>query len=71
MRKASIYNAISGTCLLIGVGGIGGACDTGKGYFLSIIIFLIGVLFEMTNDYEKKSLNLERKKGKGSRKNAA
>lgn len=42
MSKAKIYTAISGTCLLIGLGGIGGACETGKGFLLSAVILSVG-----------------------------
>lgn len=42
MNKAKMYTALSGTCLLIGLGGIAGACETGKGFFLSALIFSIG-----------------------------
>lgn len=42
MNKAKFYTALSGTFLLLGLGGIAGACETGKGFFLSAIVFSIG-----------------------------
>lgn len=44
--KSKIFNAVSGTCVFVGLGGLGGACDTGKGYFLSICLLMLGFALE-------------------------
>lgn len=51
MSKTNVFNVISGTCFWVGLGGLGGACDTGKGFFLSIIILAVGFIFAKLNDY--------------------
>lgn len=40
--KTKMLDAICGICMLVGFGGLGGACDTGKGFVLSMIILAIG-----------------------------
>lgn len=43
MIKAKVYDAIIGTSFLLGVGGLGGACETGNGFLLSALLFIISV----------------------------
>lgn len=54
MIRTNIYNTTSCICLLIGLGGLGGACDTGKGFVLSTALIVIGSAMEYFSDHNKK-----------------
>lgn len=47
--RTRILDAIIGTCFLAGFGGLGGACETGRGFLISFIILMIGFVAGKVN----------------------